>query len=109
MQYKYTLVVRKDTGANWRVSNYIPLEGEPCYDIDDKVLKIGDGINKFVDLLLSINTPIINQSIRVVNTLPDAGIDQFSKILKLIGNGLFLCSSNKEIPIINSDCFWVEI
>lgn len=41
---------RQDTQANWTTSNVIPALGEPCYDIDNKIFKIGDGINKFKDL-----------------------------------------------------------
>ena len=108
-KYKYRLVVKKDTASSWRASDYIPLEGEPCYDTDTKLLKIGDGVNTFADLNLSINKPVIDQTILVVSELPTAEVINFSKIVKVIGAGIFLCSSNIENPIINSDVFWVEI
>lgn len=43
---------RQDTQANWANSTTIPALGEPCYEIDNQLFKIGDGINKFKDLKL---------------------------------------------------------
>ena len=42
--------LRRDTAANWRAHNPILLEGEPGYEIDTKLRKIGDGVNAWNDL-----------------------------------------------------------
>ena len=39
-KYKYTLVIKKDTTENWDSSEYIPQEGESCYDIIKKVIRV---------------------------------------------------------------------
>ena len=41
---------RQDTQANWNISKAVPAVGEPCYDIENKIFKIGDGVNQFKDL-----------------------------------------------------------
>lgn len=38
------------TSAQWAVSNYIPLQGEPLYAWDTKQFKMGDGEHKWSDL-----------------------------------------------------------
>lgn len=50
MTYKYSLTLKKDIEAKWLISTYIPLEGEPCYDTTNEVLKIGNGVDLFIDL-----------------------------------------------------------
>lgn len=50
MTYKYSLTLKKDIEAKWLLSTYVPLEGEPCYDTTNGVLKIGNGVDLFVDL-----------------------------------------------------------
>jgi len=41
---------RRDTTANWEATNPIPATGEPCFDIDLEILKIGDGITQYGSL-----------------------------------------------------------
>lgn len=43
---------RRDTSANWALnSTVVPAEGEPCFDIDAKTLRIGDGITQYGSLI----------------------------------------------------------
>lgn len=42
--------VRRDTKANWETINPILLEGEPAYELDTDMFKIGDGIKHYNDL-----------------------------------------------------------
>lgn len=44
------ILFRQDTQANWTNSNTIPGLGEPCFDIDNKIFKIGDGEHTFNQL-----------------------------------------------------------
>ncbi len=42
---------RRDTTENWLLNqDTIPAAGEPCYDVDLKTLKIGDGSTSYKDL-----------------------------------------------------------
>ena len=42
---------RRDTTANWELyEDIVPEAGEPCYDIDLKTLRIGDGVTSYKDL-----------------------------------------------------------
>ena len=45
-----TLLPRQDTAENWAKSTYILKDGESGYDTDNKVLKIGNGIDLWKDL-----------------------------------------------------------
>jgi len=36
--------IRRDTYANWTANNPIPADGELCWEVDGKKLKVGDGI-----------------------------------------------------------------
>ena len=42
--------LRRDTSANWASANPILLEGEPGYETDTKLRKIGDGVSAWNDL-----------------------------------------------------------
>lgn len=44
---------RKDTAANWAANNPIPLEAEPCLEIDTGRWKLGDGSTAYSSLLYS--------------------------------------------------------
>ena len=70
MKYNYRLVIKKDTAINWRLTTYIPLDGEPCYDTTNKLLKMGDGVNLFDDLAHSINRPSVETFLLTGATLP---------------------------------------
>ena len=45
-----TIKIRRDTIANWESVNPVLNEGEPSYDKDNKIIKIGDGTNNWRDL-----------------------------------------------------------
>lgn len=45
-----TLLARQDTAENWEKSTYILRDGEFGYDTDNKILKLGNGINLWKDL-----------------------------------------------------------
>lgn len=48
---KMVIQFRRDTTENWIANkNTIPAEGEPCFDIDAKTLKIGDGKTTYENL-----------------------------------------------------------
>lgn len=48
---KMIIQFRRDTTANWEANKtIIPLAGEPCYDLDLKILKIGDGVTTYEKL-----------------------------------------------------------
>lgn len=48
---KMTIQFRRDTTANWEANKtVIPAAGEPCYDLDLKTLKIGDGVTTYENL-----------------------------------------------------------
>ena len=48
---KMTIQLRRDTAANWeQYKHLIPAAGEPCFVIDENILKIGDGVTSFGDL-----------------------------------------------------------
>lgn len=48
---KTVFQVRRDTTANWETyAEIIPAAGEPCYDLDLKTLRIGDGVTFYKDL-----------------------------------------------------------
>ena len=41
---KTTIQLRRDTTANWLANkDVVPAEGEPCYDLELGILKVGDG------------------------------------------------------------------
>lgn len=42
--------LRRDTSVNWAVVNPVLLSGEPGWDTDLKILKIGDGVTPWSDL-----------------------------------------------------------
>lgn len=42
---------RRDTAANWETNKtVVPAKGEPCYDLDNKTLRIGDGTTTYENL-----------------------------------------------------------
>lgn len=52
--------LRRGTSKEWIQENPVLALGEPGYETDTKILRIGDGISNFVDLTAVINTSIIN-------------------------------------------------
>lgn len=52
MAYKIKIQFRRDTAANWELNKHvIPLAGEPCFETDTGVFKIGDGVTAYGDLV----------------------------------------------------------
>lgn len=48
---KLVIQLRRDTSANWeQYKDIVPAAGEPCFVIDQNILKIGDGKTSFGDL-----------------------------------------------------------
>ena len=48
---KMTYQLRRDTAANWELYKHvIPAAGEPCFELDTNILKIGDGIHNYGEL-----------------------------------------------------------
>lgn len=48
---KLVIQLRRDYASNWeKYKNTVPDQGEPCFVIDQNILKIGDGVTKFCDL-----------------------------------------------------------
>lgn len=48
---KTIIQFRRDTEANWETKkSVVPAAGEPCYDLDNKTLKIGDGKTTYENL-----------------------------------------------------------
>lgn len=42
---------RRDTTANWeKYADIVPAAGEPCYDLDLKIFRVGDGKTAYKDL-----------------------------------------------------------
>ena len=48
---KMTYQLRRDTAANWELYKHvIPAAGEPCFELDTNILKIGDGVKSYGEL-----------------------------------------------------------
>ena len=48
---KMTYQLRRDTAANWELYKHVvPAAGEPCFELDTNILKIGDGIHSYGEL-----------------------------------------------------------
>lgn len=48
---KTTIQLRRDTTANWLANkDVVPAEGEPCYDLELGILKVGDGTTTYENL-----------------------------------------------------------
>lgn len=48
---KITYQLRRDTAANWELHKHIiPAAGEPCFELDTNILKIGDGVKSYGEL-----------------------------------------------------------
>lgn len=49
---KTTIQMRRDTAENWVTNkDFVPAAGEPCYDLDAGILKIGDGSTTYENLI----------------------------------------------------------
>ena len=48
---KTVIQMRRDTAANWELNKaVIPAAGEPCFETDTGILRIGDGITAYGNL-----------------------------------------------------------
>lgn len=48
---KLVIQLRRDYAANWeKYKDIVPAQGEPCFVVDQNILKIGDGVRKFCEL-----------------------------------------------------------
>ena len=47
---KLVIQLRRDYAANWEKYNPVPAQGEPCFVVDQNILKIGDGVRSFREL-----------------------------------------------------------
>lgn len=48
---KTIIQMRRDTSENWATNkDFIPAAGEPCYDLDAKIIKVGDGETTYENL-----------------------------------------------------------
>jgi hypothetical protein len=45
-----TLKIRRGTLAQWTTANPVPAAGEPCWESDTNVFRIGDGTTAFLSL-----------------------------------------------------------
>jgi len=107
MKYNYKLIIKKDTEANWGITNYIPLEGEPCYDTTRNIFKIGDGLRQFEDLpsvtgLKSYEVDLREQE--TIHTATTEGQNSFLidenylvQIAKVYVNGIMLTRNNEYV------------
>lgn len=61
-----TILFRRGTAAEWLAANPILFEGEPAFEIDTKLIKIGDGTSEYISLpyiggtIEKVATPIIS-------------------------------------------------
>jgi hypothetical protein len=46
----YQIQFRSDTAANWTAKNPVLAEGEPGFETDTGILKIGDGTTAWINL-----------------------------------------------------------
>ena len=59
---------RRDTTENWTNNkDIVPAAGEPCYDVNLRTLRIGDGINTYENLPVFITS--VNGTISGVETM----------------------------------------
>jgi hypothetical protein len=112
MKYNYKLVLKKDNTENWLDSSYIPLDGEPCYDTDKKEFKIGNGVERFVNLpniLGSGNTDLdstefgINASYGAVTIGEGGTFESFADLKEWMKTEVFSLYYNLDIRLLDGD------
>ena len=47
---KARIQLKKDTSEAWRINNPVLLDGEACYESDTNLMKVGDGIHRWLEL-----------------------------------------------------------
>lgn len=78
MAYKIKIQFRRDTAANWELNKHVvPLEGEPCFETDTGVFKIGDGVTAYGDLVaigngLSEDSTVIKEYLSKIETFENS-------------------------------------
>lgn len=53
------LTVRRGTTAEWTAANPVLLDGEMTYDTDEKLFKVGDGTQAWLDLDYQSTAPTV--------------------------------------------------
>jgi hypothetical protein len=53
----YRIILRKDTSTKWAKNNPVLLDGEPGYETDSRMMKMGDGITPWASLNYYITGP----------------------------------------------------
>lgn len=82
---KTIMQFRRDTAANWLANkSIIPAEGEPCYDLDSKTLKIGDGVTTYENLP-AIHTGEIPNAAMHYEGIRGAEEDDMATIARVLG------------------------
>lgn len=77
---KMVIQLRRDTTENWLINkDVVPAAGEPCFDLDLKTLKIGDGTTTYENL------PVIGGSEGVEFTADGKSVVLEEGVLKLVG------------------------
>ena len=62
MSRLHLIRLRRDTSSNWATENPTPEAGEPCFDYESNILKIGDGTTPYSQLagvLPNLSTSVI--------------------------------------------------
>lgn len=92
--FKTQFQLRRDTWANWELhKNVVPAEGEPCFVIDKNILKIGDGITTFENLI-----PINGSQFEIAADGKSVVIED--NVLKLVG---FDTATHGQIPYMGTE------
>jgi hypothetical protein len=77
---KMRIQFRRDTTENWLLNkDIIPAAGEPCYDLDLKTLKVGDGTTTYENL------PVIGGTESVSVTADGKSIVLKDDVFQLMG------------------------
>lgn len=69
---------RRGTAAEWSAANPIPDYGEPCFETDTGILRIGDGTNYFLDLERFISAESASGNLTATEYANDAAIKNIS-------------------------------
>ena len=92
--FKTQFQLRRDTWANWELhKNVVPAEGEPCFVIDKNILKIGDGITTFENLI-----PINGSQFEIAADGKSVVLED--NVLKLVG---FDTATHGQIPYMGTE------
>lgn len=91
---KMVIQLRRDTTENWLANkDIVPLAGEPCYDLDLKTLRIGDGETTYENLKVVGGAEISSAATHYEGARADGETDNdvISRVLTEVG-----ASANKD-------------